>query len=388
MFCWGGYFSHGTAGEAQKSDKVLHYCGVYVQANCLNAWIRNDLLTIYTDANPNYVNGYELDLNNLRKNYGATNAGAGLAAPSVYGMTFNGANPQNYTITGAYCIISSSANQLPVVERGYVIGPNAVRQASVDDYSAAAASYRDTGSHQVGIDLSGSYSTAGVRIPRGATYAGLNTGGATMRFMTVDTVNELRLGDPSYTSNIVSERTILPAADNAWQFGATSLRWQSIWAVNGTIQTSDSSLKTDIAEIDAEQASMFVDALTPRSYRWIVGGRVPVYEARTETVLVRNEVTTVEIKGIVHEVSVPVYEDQVVQALVGFEDVPGTRRHFGFIGSEVKEAFEAAGMDDFGGYVRGDDGLDAIRPDQLLAIAFAEIKSLKRRIANLEEAAR
>ena len=61
-----------------------------------------------------------------------------------------------------------------------------------------------------------------------------------------------------------------PISDNAYSLGVSGSRWSAVWAANGTIQTSDSREKTDIANTDL--GLDFVMALRPVKFRWIVGG--------------------------------------------------------------------------------------------------------------------
>ena len=62
---------------------------------------------------------------------------------------------------------------------------------------------------------------------------------------------------------------IKPATDNAVSCGASGERWTALYAVNGTVQTSDARDKRDIK--DAELGFAFVQKLRPRRYRWRAG---------------------------------------------------------------------------------------------------------------------
>lgn len=46
---------------------------------------------------------------------------------------------------------------------------------------------------------------------------------------------------------------LLPRPNNTWHCGNTSFKWVDVWAVNGTIQTSISSSKVNIAEVSDDQ---------------------------------------------------------------------------------------------------------------------------------------
>lgn len=57
-----------------------------------------------------------------------------------------------------------------------------------------------------------------------------------------------------------------PYVDNSFDLGATSKRYDDVYATNGTIQTSDERDKTDVADID--YGLTFVNSLRPVTYRW------------------------------------------------------------------------------------------------------------------------
>jgi hypothetical protein len=150
---------------------------------------------------------------------------------------------------------------------------------------------------------------------------------------------------------------ICPFTDNVGYLGDNTFRWQAVYAVNGTIQTSDEREKTDIQ--DCVLGSDFIRSLRPVSYRWKIGG---------------YETTTGQDGG---RVDTP---------------VPGIRNHYGFIAQEVKQA---CGETDFGGWLLED--LDDPNSKQSLRLhefigpivkalqeALEEIDTLKAKVAALE----
>ena len=152
-----------------------------------------------------------------------------------------------------------------------------------------------------------------------------------------------------------------PETDNAISFGGAGNRWTAVFAVNGSIQTSDEREKTQIA--NSQLGSNFIKSLRPVSYKWIEGGK--------------------RHNGEYDEAGNWIYES-----------VPGQRTHWGFIAQEVKEAVDAAGVD-FGGWVLTDkddpDSQQALRYDQFIAPltktlqeALDEIDVLKAKVAALE----
>jgi hypothetical protein len=58
-----------------------------------------------------------------------------------------------------------------------------------------------------------------------------------------------------------------PSADNTYTLGKSALRWSAVYAANGTIQTSDARLKTNILPL--QYGLKEVLQLAPVSYNWI-----------------------------------------------------------------------------------------------------------------------
>jgi hypothetical protein len=230
MFSLGADFSHGTAGSGTggAGEKALLYLGATMQPGSYKAWTLNPLLHIAAGAAVEYANVAEFDIDNYSGgNFGAGIGAAGLSAPSVWGLTLNGANPGSNTITGAIGLISSAAG--PIYERGFVAGPNAVKQAAFDDYSSATYSHRDLGSHSVGVELRGTYSVAAMRIPSGKPIVARNVGDtANISLMTTDGTNQIVIGDPTNAINVVLANHVLPEADATRQIGSATKKYAEV----------------------------------------------------------------------------------------------------------------------------------------------------------------
>jgi trimeric autotransporter adhesin len=126
------------------------------------------------------------------------------------------------------------------------------------------------------------------------------------------------------TGNSSTSR-IIPATDNVGYIGEAVYRWQAIYAVNGTIQTSDGREKNTI--VDSNLGLDFVTSLRPVSYKWNVGENVVTYDEE------KNPIVTPRV---------------------------GVRTHYGFIAQEV-QAVIPSGVD-FGGFVQEpNDGMMSLR---------------------------
>ena len=197
-------------------------------------------------------------------------------------------------------------------------------------------------------------------------YAASGTAGNAITFtqaMTLDSSGNFLVGTtsvPSGGQRFTISGGITPATDNSFIFGNSGLRWQALYAANGTIQTSDERDKCDI--VDSPLGLNFINALRPVAYKFKVG---------------KNEVSTNE-DG-----------DQVVTA------IPGKRQHFGLLAQQVRDV---VGNTDFGGWILTDttdpDSPQGLRYDEFIAPMVKAIQeqqtlitSLTARIAALEGAA-
>ena len=140
---------------------------------------------------------------------------------------------------------------------------------------------------------------------------------------------------------------ILPQSDNAGYIGESNKRWQAIYAVNGTIQTSDEREKTEI--VDSPLGTDFIKSLRPVAYKWKVGG---------------------------YEHSVDEEGEDV------FTPVAGQRTHYGFIAQEVRQA---VGEADFGGWLLEDlsdpDSKQSLRLHEFIS---PMVKALQEAVAKIE----
>jgi hypothetical protein len=190
--------------------------------------------------------------------------------------------------------------------------------------------------------------TSGVSQPTRLVFSTTPSGSASpVERMRISQAGTVTIGNSQY---------LHPETDNAVSLGLSGYRWSSVWAANGTIQTSDQRTKTDIA--DAQIGADFIKALRPVSYKWIDGGK-------------RDTGGRDEDGNYI------------------YESVPGIRTHWGFIAQEVKQAVDAAGVD-FGGWVLTDkddpDSQQALRYDQFIAPLTKALQEALTRIETLETA--
>lgn len=322
----------GLTGGDQ--DRVALYSGLDMVAGSGDAWSFNTVLTMEANA-PAAANaqGYELDFNNLLDHRGDIVGGGGFAAPVAYGLTVTGAG--NKRSTAAILVSGPGGNT--IWNRGIAFVNGSVQQATFQDFTSADISVEIQGAHIYGIDAkAGAFSGAAMRIGNGATIKARNTGDTADVVLLGQSGDNLIIGDAA-TVGIYSRNLLAPFTDNSVTTGSATNRWSAVWAVNGTIQTSDPREKTDIKPLTGVKTGDIIDHIKPISFRWVDGG----------------------------------------------EGKPGARTHWGFNAEEVATIADRAGRD-FGGFVRAEDGTLAMRPDQMIPILWEELRRVRKRVAQLE----
>jgi len=246
------------------------------------------------------------------------------AATPAYGFV-------NYPGMGLYApaanqlgISVSSANVATFTSAGLAMA--ATERLFVDDGSAASPPYTFTNQTNMGLYLAAT------------NILGISTLG-TMR-MTIDGA-----------TIVVAPATFRPSADNTSTCGNSSFRWTTVYAVNGTIQTSDSRMKNTVAPLPTALGLSFIDSLAPKTFKW---------------------------NNTVNE---------------GLPDIVHTRTHLGFVAQDVEAAIIAAGhtlqttdIIDNDYLVDPINGVDrySIRMHALIAPLVKAVQELSARVSALE----
>lgn len=175
----------------------------------------------YTTVYGIHVPGYTVDFNLL--SLWSTNS-AQITGPSTASFPWNSPVPANWV--NIYTNLLSNG---PVVAGGLTHA-----------YSTASASMslEAVGSIQVG-DVDGSGNT------NHAIQLGYSTGGASGYIQSINNASALQpLSISASTISFTATGGLLPSQDNSYPFGSTGKRWTTIFAVTGTINTSDATQKT------------------------------------------------------------------------------------------------------------------------------------------------
>jgi len=156
---------------------------------------------------------------------------------------------------------------------------------------------------------------------------------------------------------ILNDGTLQALTDNAYAFGSNSFRATAVYAVNGTIQTSDITQKTVVEDYDMHGLA-FVNALKPIAFKWKDAKKKVIDENGNETLAQKKE--------------------------------NEKRTHLGFSAQAVEELVLSTGIttQDFAGVVidEDEDGNKTygLRPDQFIPILTKAIQELTERIEALE----
>ena len=78
----------------------------------------------------------------------------------------------------------------------------------------------------------------------------------------ISITNIMNINIPIGHSNVFYSHLIQPSDDNTYSIGKSNARYTSIYATNGTIQTSDRTKKREIKEIDPIYEQLFMETVT------------------------------------------------------------------------------------------------------------------------------
>lgn len=414
----------GSAGGGDYTKfKVARLSIALGQAGSADVFAQNSVVNIDAGFGSNSAIGHEIDLNNNNQHYDT------LVYPYHVANLVSGAG--TYRATAAFMADGSSE----LYNYGFVAYGPTVKQADfLAGSTGAVDGIRVTGTKTTGLDMTGATLTNGIRLPNNVGIVTRNAANsADLSIAKINSGDSMEFGYSC--ASVLLGTTFLPALDNVFQFGDGTHRFTSLWAVNGTIQTSDPSTKTDISALPSVLG--LVQNLDPKTFRFKSGGMDPVdVEVEREvqaTALVEREVETVEVvRGVarliktVETVEEPLWDALPVidargepvmdtirgrDAVVGpdgeevspavperlvprvhrvarmvktkvverqWRDRAGRRLHWGFMADEVKSAFDALGLD-FGGFVVGEDGMMGLRMDQMVPVLWKAVQELAAR---------
>ncbi len=123
-----------------------------------------------------------------------------------------------------------------------------------------------------------------------------------------------------------SDNAIIPNYNNVTSLGNSSYKFTSLWATNGTIQTSDARLKTNIQNLNMGLKEVM--ALRPVSYDWLN----PAQGDAGKIGFIAQEVEKIVPQAVVHE---HVSDKQIEEIKAMHRVVPEVRDPYGMNYSEM-----------------------------------------------------
>jgi hypothetical protein len=185
--------------------------------------------------------------------------------------TFNATNPEKLLVdagtTSSYNVISGKGSINSYLQLN-IQNTNSGTAASSDIVATANNGNETANFVNLGINSSG-YTSSGI------------IGGANNAYL-YSTGNDFVIGNGTNSRDLIfytttagtgtermriSSAGLIPGQDNVYTLGNNTNRWSAVWAVNGTIQTSDVRLKKNIRPL--QYGLNEVMQLKPVSYNWI-----------------------------------------------------------------------------------------------------------------------
>lgn len=430
-----GFVSNKGAGlVSPDTDKSTLYVGMQAVSGTGDVWAANMLTEMAGGSGSYNSHIVEFDLNNLNAARGNVPGIGGLIAPVSYGVTISGVPGFNNTAA----VVATGANW----NRGFVSANN-VLQAGFQDVGTSEIAFDARGAHLYGLDMAhGTFSQAPIRLPNNQFIKARDIGDTTDIIVIGLTTNDDVLIGDNTINNVVAYGATIPITDGTFVLGGPANRWSEVYAVNGTINTSDPTQKKDMSPLPDMEG--FIDAIEPIQFRWkrTDGGFVEVEETRRvhaterkewdEPVIIYENGRAIQTTQRKHE-DVPIYDTVEVKDENGaqvFDERParpavfspdgrtllvparaaqrwpkkerfprmvdkrvkvkklvyrpGERLHFGFDASQIRAYIEATEQD-FGAYVRSEDGVEGLRIQELVAVLWDSHRKLKQRVKRLED---
>jgi len=230
--------------------------------------------------------------------------------------------------------------------------------------SPSGTAMQVVGNPSYALDFASMSSTGTVRFKDGQNLSWNTSGGEKVAL--VNSSTNLLIAPYGQFGGTFIQTTLYPVSDNAFNLGGSANRWANVYAANGTIITSDPTLKTDISSLPA--ALPIIQGIDPVTFKWVSGGKIE------EKKVTKKQVPAPDGEGFV--------EEDVEEVI--YVDRPGKRTHWGFLASDVKAAFDKTGLD-FGGYVKDEEGVEHLRPDQLIPVLWKAVQELKLEFDNYKK---
>ncbi|MES1220678.1 MAG: tail fiber domain-containing protein, partial [Bacteroidota bacterium] len=203
-----------------------------------------------------------------------------LGSVGIGTSTFDATNPERLlvdagsTATDFQNVIVAKGNTNSYVQFN-IQNTNASGQASTDIVASADNATETNNYVDLGINSS-SYNNGSSSLLNGANNSYLYSKGEDFVIGNASTSKSIIFftgGDAPAnekfrlnSNGVVMKSDLYPSADNTYLLGKTGARWSAVWSANGTIQTSDMRLKTNIHSLNYGLREVM--NMRPVSYNW------------------------------------------------------------------------------------------------------------------------
>jgi hypothetical protein len=185
--------------------------------------------------------------------------------------------------------VTSTASKQFLVQAGGGVGVNTTSPEAPLDIAGGNFDLSDTeGDLKIGSDSH--------RLKFGIATSGGGAGDTHIRTESTN-LNKLSLGVGTSDVVVINSGSVFPASDDTYSLGKSGSRWTSVYATNGTIQTSDARLKTNVADLDGGLEQ--VRAMRPVTYEWDAEMPEAQDEAETRIGLLAQEVADIVPEAVV-----------------------------------------------------------------------------------------
>ena len=170
---------------------------------------------------------------------------------------------------------------------------------------------------------------------------------------------QIGIGTTTLTEKVNVAGNIAPSSSGSYSLGTAAKLWSDVYATNGTINTSDARLKTDIKSSDL--GLNFILGLKPIRYKW---------SKQEETI--KQETSD---------------EDGVYKEVILSKN-KGRRTHYGLLAQDVKQTLQDCGCEDFAGWTLADkdapDSAQGLRYTELIAPLIKAVQELNAKVKTLK----
>lgn len=289
--------------EQKLEEENLRYCTV-VSASENSSIELTQLFQSHISASQIHggtISGTDIDGVNIT---GGTISGTDIGAVNITGSNIDGANITGGAINGAH-IISQSGNFSTSIYNGQI----------VTDYVELSTTSEVTqlfpGEVAVRNQNTGSEALMGA----GYINTPLINGGMPITSNNIDVQSVLYASNAHALDNTVyisSEGNFRPYNSGIPSCGTSLGKWSSVWAVSGTIQTSDVNKKNSINDLD-DKYEQFINMVVPKSFKMNEGtsGRTHIgfIAQEVEAAMTACGITDMEFAGLI---KAPVYTKKLL----------------------------------------------------------------------------